>query len=141
MLKAEAEKNKNEAKDFLTTNAKKPGIKTTKSGLQYKVLVEGAGATPKATDIVKTHFHGTFLNGRVFLSSVESGEPLQLPVNQFIPGWREALLMMKVGSKWQLFLPSELAFGEGGTEMIPPNAALVYELELLEIVKEPPQPE
>jgi FKBP-type peptidyl-prolyl cis-trans isomerase FklB len=81
------------------------------------------------------------LNGRVFLSSVESGEPLQLPVNQFIPGWREALLMMKVGSKWQLFLPSELAFGEGGTEMIPPNAALVYELELLEIVKEPPQPE
>jgi FKBP-type peptidyl-prolyl cis-trans isomerase len=141
MFKSEADKNKREAKEFFAANAKKPGVKSTKSGLQYKVLVEGAGATPKAADTVKTHYHGTFLNGRVFDSSVERGEPFQLPVNQFVPGWREALQLMKVGSKWQLFIPSELAYGEGGTEMIPPNAALVFELELLEIVKEPPQAE
>jgi FKBP-type peptidyl-prolyl cis-trans isomerase FklB len=141
MFKAESDKNKREAKEFFAANVKKTGIKTTKSGLQYKVLAEGTGPTPKATDTVKTHYHGTFLNGRVFDSSVERGEPFQLPVNQFVPGWREALQMMKVGSKWQLFVPSELAYGEGGTDMIPPNAALVFELELLDIVKEPPQPE
>ncbi len=141
MFKAEGEKNKKEAKEFLAENSKKPGVKTTKSGLQYKVLVEGAGATPKATDTVKTHYHGTFVNGRVFASSIEDGKPLELPVNEFVPGWSEALQMMKVGSKWQLFVPSELAYGGDGTPMIPPNAALVYELELLEIVKKPPQPE
>jgi FKBP-type peptidyl-prolyl cis-trans isomerase len=141
MFKAESDKNKREAKEFFATNAKKTGIKTTKSGLQYKILTEGTGPTPKATDTVKTHYHGTFLNGRVFDSSVERGEPFQLPVNQFVPGWREALTMMKVGSKWQLFVPSELAYGDGGTDVIPPNAALVFELELLGIVKEPPQPE
>jgi FKBP-type peptidyl-prolyl cis-trans isomerase FklB len=136
--KAEGTKNQTEGQNFLAQNAKKEGVKTTKSGLQYKVLKEGKGPSPKASDVVRTHYHGTFLNGDVFDSSVQRGEPAEFAVNRVIPGWTEALQQMKVGSKWQLFVPAELAYGESGFGDIPPNKTLVFEVELLGIIK--PQP-
>jgi FKBP-type peptidyl-prolyl cis-trans isomerase FklB len=129
-------KNKEEGDRFLAANARKEGVKTTKSGLQYKVIKEGTGPTPKATDLVKTHYHGTFIGGEVFDSSVRRGEPAVFPVNRVIPGWTEALQLMKVGSKWQLFVPSDLAYGEEGSGEIPPNATLIFEVELLGIEKQ-----
>lgn len=133
--KAEGAKNQDEGQKFLAQNAKQEGVKTTKSGLQYKVLKEGRGPSPKANDIVRTHYHGTFLNGDVFDSSVQRGEPAEFAVNRVIPGWTEALQQMKVGSKWQLFVPPDLAYGESGFQDIPPNKTLVFEVELLDIVK------
>ncbi len=136
-LKAIADKNRAEGAAFLATNGKKEGVKTTKSGLQYLVLNAGDGATPKATDTVKTHYHGTLIDGTVFDSSVERKQPASFPVNGVISGWTEALQLMKVGDKWRLFVPSELAYGltprPGGP--IGPNAVLVFEVELLEIAK------
>jgi FKBP-type peptidyl-prolyl cis-trans isomerase FklB len=129
------EKNKAEGAAFLAANAKKQGVKTTASGLQYKVLKVGAGAPPKATDVVKVHYHGTFMDGSVFDSSIERKEPAQFGVNQVITGWTEALQMMRPGDKLQLVIPSNLAYGERGNRGIPPNAVLVFEVELLEIVK------
>lgn len=129
------EKNKAEGAAFLAANAKKQGVKTTASGLQYKVLKVGAGAPPKATDVVKVHYHGTFMDGSVFDSSIERKEPAQFGVNQVIAGWTEALQMMRPGDKLQLVIPSNLAYGERGNRGIPPNAVLVFEVELLEIVK------
>jgi FKBP-type peptidyl-prolyl cis-trans isomerase FklB len=126
--------NKKEGADFLAANAKKEGVKTTASGLQYKVIKSGTGKTPKATDTVKTHYHGTLINGEVFDSSVQRGEPVEFPVNGVIPGWQEALQLMKVGDKWQLFVPSELAYGERGAGgKIGPNSTLIFEVELLEV--------
>jgi FKBP-type peptidyl-prolyl cis-trans isomerase len=136
-----AAKNKAEGERFLAANAKKEGVKTTKSGLQYKVLTEGTGPSPKPTDVVRTHYHGTFINGEVFDSSVERKEPAEFPVGNVIPGWTEALQMMKVGSKWQLVVPSDLAYGVRGRPGIPPNATLIFEVELLGIVKPTPQSE
>lgn len=122
--------------EFLAANAKKEGVKTTPSGLQYKVLKSGSGKTPKATDTVKTHYHGTLIDGTVFDSSVERGEPVSFPVNGVIPGWTEALQMMKEGDKWQLTVPSKLAYGERGAgDKIAPNSVLVFEVELIAIEK------
>ena len=115
-------------------NAARPEVTTTESGLQYEVLVEGSGPRPSATDTVVTHYHGTLTDGTVFDSSVERGSPASFPVNRVIAGWTEALQMMGVGAKWRLVIPSELAYGERGAGgAIPPNATLVFEVELLEI--------
>ena len=131
-----AKKNKLEGDKFLAENAKKEGVKSTPSGLQYIVITEGEGDTPTSTDIVKVHYTGTLIDGRVFDSSVSRGVPAQFGVNQVIPGWTEALQMMKVGSKYKLFLPSDIAYGERGAgEMIQPNSTLIFEVELLDIIK------
>ncbi len=123
-----------EGEDFLAANAKKEGVKTTASGLQYKVIKSGSGKTPKATDTVKVHYHGTLINGKVFDSSVQRGEPISFPVNGVIPGWTEALQLMKEGDKWQLFIPSKLAYGERGAgQDIGPNSTLIFEVELLSV--------
>jgi FKBP-type peptidyl-prolyl cis-trans isomerase FklB len=142
MAKVQAEraeagaKNKEEGKKFLEENAKKEGVKVTASGLQYKVIKEGAGEMPKATDKVKTHYTGTLIGGKKFDSSVDRGEPAEFPVNGVIKGWTEALQLMKVGSKWTLYIPSELAYGEQGAGPdIGPGAVLIFDIELLEIVK------
>ena len=119
---------------FMEENAARAEVTTTASGLQYEVLVEGTGPMPSATDTVVTHYHGTLTDGTVFDSSVERGSPASFPVNRVIAGWTEALQMMGVGSKWRLVIPPELAYGERGAGgAIPPNATLVFEVELLEI--------
>ncbi len=124
-------------KDFLAENAKKEGVVTLPSGLQYQVIKEGTGDKPGLTEKVSTHYHGTLIDGTVFDSSVDRGTPAQFNVNQVIPGWTEALQLMPVGSKWKLFIPSELAYGDRGAGgSIGPNEALVFEVELLEIIKE-----
>ena len=121
---------------FLAANAKKDGVTTTASGLQYKVIKSGTGASPKATDQVKVHYTGTTIDGNVFDSSVQRGQPAVFPVGAVIPGWVEALQLMKVGDKWQLFIPARLAYGEHSpTSAIPPNSDLIFEVELLDIVK------
>jgi len=131
-----AEANKAEGDKFLAENKTKEGVVTLPSGLQYKVIQAGTGATPKATDTVVTHYTGTLINGQVFDSSVQRGEPATFPVNGVIPGWTEALQHMKVGAKWQLFIPADLAYGERGAgQMIAPNSTLLFEIELLEIKK------
>jgi len=127
-------KNLVEGQKFLEENKKKPGVVTLPSGLQYQVIKEGDGPTPKATDKVTTHYHGTLIDGTVFDSSVERGQPATFPVNGVIQGWVEALQLMKVGSKWKLFVPSNLAYGERGAgESIGPNTALIFEVELISI--------
>lgn len=132
--KAEAETNAKKAEEFLAANGKKEGVKTTASGLQYKVLKSGSGKTPKATDTVKVHYHGTLVDGTVFDSSVERGEPVTFPVEGVIPGWAEALQLMKEGDKWQVVLPPKLAYGERGAgSRIGPNSALIFDVELLSI--------
>lgn len=122
---------------FLEENKAREGVSTTESGLQYEVLTEGTGEKPAATDKVRVHYHGTLIDGTVFDSSVDRGEPAVFGVNQVIPGWTEALQLMPVGSKWKVYLPSEIAYGERGAGGdIGPNSALIFEVELLEIVKE-----
>ena len=106
---------------------------TTDSGLQYEVLVEGAGAPPGPTDTVSAHYHGTFEDGRVFDSSVDRGEPIDLPVNGVIPGWQEALQIMKEGDKWRLVVPPELGYGAAGVGPIPGNTTLIFEVELIKV--------
>ncbi|MGV8826959.1 MAG: FKBP-type peptidyl-prolyl cis-trans isomerase [Breznakibacter sp.] len=120
---------------FLAENAKKPGVVTLGSGLQYEVLTEGAGAKPAASDKVKCHYHGTLIDGTVFDSSVQRGTPAVFPVNGVIAGWVEALQLMATGSKWRLVIPSTLAYGaHGAGQHIGPHTTLVFEVELLEIV-------
>lgn len=127
--------NKNAGEEFLAINKNKEGVVTLSSGLQYQILKKGDGKTPTATDQVKCHYHGTLIDGRVFDSSVERGTPATFGVNQVIPGWVEALQLMPVGSKWRLFIPSELAYGERGAgDMIEPNSALIFDVEVLDIV-------
>lgn len=116
---------------FLAENAKRQGVVTTASGLQYEVLASGDGATPGPTDTVTTHYHGTFVDGRVFDSSVQRGTPASFPVNGVIKGWTEALQMMKVGDKWKIVCPPDLAYGERGRSGIPPSSTLIFEVELL----------
>ncbi|MCH7990113.1 MAG: FKBP-type peptidyl-prolyl cis-trans isomerase [Planctomycetes bacterium] len=121
-------------KDFLAANKKKKGVVTLKSGLQYLVLKQGTGKKPKATDRVKTHYHGTLIDGTVFDSSVQREMPATFPVNGVIKGWIEALQLMNVGSKWKLFIPSELAYGKRGSPpKIAPDSVLIFEIELLGI--------
>ena len=121
-------------KKFLAENAEKAGITVLESGLQYEVLVEGSGPQPKATDKVTTHYHGTLIDGTVFDSSVDRGSPASFPVNGVILGWQEALQLMPTGSKWRLFVPSELAYGNRGAgAAIGPGATLIFEVELLSI--------
>lgn len=132
----EASKNKNiaEGEAFLTKNGQRPGVVTLPSGLQYEVLVDGQGSLPKASDNVTVHYTGTLLDGTVFDSSVQRGEPATFPVTGVIKGWVEALQLMKVGSKWKLFIPQQLAYGERGAGgQIGPYATLVFEVELLSI--------
>lgn len=127
-------KNKAEGEKFLADNKKKEGIKTTASGLQYKVIKDGTGKTPKATDTVSTHYRGTLISGKEFDSSYKRGEPAEFPVNGVIKGWTEALQLMKEGSKWQLFIPSDLAYGERGAgQDIGPNSTLIFDIELLSV--------
>ena len=128
------EENQAAGKEFLIENAKRDGVVTTASGLQYEVLVQGSGASPKATDEVTVHYHGTLTDGRVFDSSVDRGQPATFPVNGVIPGWIEALQLMNAGSKYKLFIPSDLAYGERGAgQMIGPNSTLIFEVELISI--------
>ena len=129
-----AEKAGSQGKQFLAENAKKDGVIVTDSGLQYEVMKEGTGEKPKATDSVTTHYHGTLITGQVFDSSVERGEPATFPVNGVIPGWVEALQLMPTGSKWKLFVPSELAYGDRGAgQAIGPHTTLIFEVELIGI--------
>ena len=137
--KEAAEKNKAEGEKFLAENKTKDGVKTTASGLQYKVLKEGSGASPKETDTVVTNYRGTLIDGTEFDSSYKRNEPASFPVNRVIKGWTEALQLMKPGAKYQLFIPSSLAYGERGAgQLIGPNATLIFEVELLSI--KPPEP-
>ena len=130
-----ADLNKNAGEEFLRINQNKAGVITLPSGLQYEVLKEGTGIRPKATDQVKCHYEGRLIDGRVFDSSIKRGEPATFGLNQVIKGWTEALQLMPVGSKWRLFLPSELAYGsQQAGELIEPNSTLVFEVELLDVV-------
>lgn len=134
--KEEGDKNLKEGETFLEANKKKEGVKVLPSGLQYKVLKSGNGPSPKETDKVKTHYKGTLINGTEFDNSISRGEPAVFPVNGVIKGWTEALQLMKVGDKWELYIPANLAYGEKGAGgAIPPNATLVFEVELLGIEK------
>ncbi|MDB2675083.1 FKBP-type peptidyl-prolyl cis-trans isomerase [Flavobacteriales bacterium] len=121
-------------KKFLDENAKREGVVTTSTGLQYEVLKEGSGDSPKETDQVTVHYHGTLIDGTVFDSSVDRGQPATFPVNGVIPGWVEALQLMNTGAKYKLFIPSDLAYGERGAGgAIGPHATLIFEVELISI--------
>ncbi|ASB47852.1 FKBP-type peptidyl-prolyl cis-trans isomerase [Alkalitalea saponilacus] len=136
-LEAEKQKaNKQAGEAFLVENAKREGVITLKSGLQYEVVQDGDGKTPSATDQVKCHYHGTLIDGTVFDSSIQRGEPAVFPVNGVIQGWVEALQMMKEGSKWRLYVPSSLAYGSRGAGgAIGPDTTLIFEVELIGIEK------
>lgn len=134
--KAQSETARKEGENFLAENKKKPGVVTTKSGLQYKVLKSANGPSPKETDQVKTHYIGKLIDGTEFDNSVKRGEPAVFPLNGVIKGWTEALKLMKVGEKFELYIPAELAYGDQGAGgVIPPGATLIFEVELIEIVK------
>ncbi len=141
--KIQGEKNKVEGTKFLEENAKKEGVKVTASGLQYTVLKEGSGPNPKATDTVQVHYRGTFLDGEEFDSSFKRNQPAKFPLKRVIAGWTEGLQLMKAGGKYKFFIPAELAY-KGGSRSIPPNATLIFEVELLSIeppaAKGPPRP-
>jgi FKBP-type peptidyl-prolyl cis-trans isomerase len=121
-------------KAFLDENGKKEGVTTTASGLQYKVIKAGTGAHPKATDTVKVHYKGTFLDGKTFDSSYDRGEPISFPLNRVIAGWTEGVQLMPVGATYEFYIPSNLAYGERGAGgVIPPNSTLIFVVELLGI--------
>ena len=122
-----------DSKIFLEQNKQKDGVMTTESGLQYLILSEGKGNNPTLNDNVTVHYHGTLIDGTIFDSSVDRKQPATFPLNGVIPGWQEALQMMSVGSKWKIFIPSELAYGESGAGAIGPNSTLIFEVELLSI--------
>jgi FKBP-type peptidyl-prolyl cis-trans isomerase FklB len=135
-VQEERAKNAHEAVDFLEENGKKEGVKTTESGLQYLIITEGEGESPTPEDMVTVHYRGTFIGGEEFDSSYAREKPQTFQANGVIRGWTEALQMMKVGSKWQIFVPPDLAYGRGGMgQRIPPNKLLVFEVELLSIKK------
>ncbi|MDD2436794.1 MAG: FKBP-type peptidyl-prolyl cis-trans isomerase [Massilibacteroides sp.] len=136
LQKEKLEINKKAGEEFLEINKGRAGVVTLPSGLQYQVLKKGEGTKPTAADKVKCHYHGTLINGTVFDSSVERGEPAVFGVSQVIKGWVEALQLMEIGAKWRLFIPSDLAYGEQGAGgEIEPNSTLLFEVELLDIVK------
>lgn len=140
MQKNKAEKaagNKKLGQDFLAANKNKPGVVTLPSGLQYTIIKQGTGPKPAITDRVRVHYHGTLIDGRVFDSSIERGQPIELAVNGVIPGWTEALQLMPAGSKWKLFIPSNLAYGDQSPgETIPGGSTLIFDVELLDILKQ-----
>lgn len=132
---ADAKEKSAEGEEFLVENAKRDEVTVTESGLQYEVLATGEGEKPTAESTVRTHYHGTFTNGEVFDSSVDRGQPAEFPVGGVIAGWTEALQMMTEGSKWRLYVPYNLAYGERGSQgTIPPYATLIFDVELLAIV-------
>ena len=131
---AKAEAAAGAGREYLQENAKRAEVTVLPSGLQFEVLVAGEGAKPGATDQVRTHYHGTLIDGTVFDSSYERGEPAEFPVNGVIAGWVEALQLMNTGSKWRLHVPSELAYGEQAAGSIPPHSTLVFDVELLDIL-------
>lgn len=132
---AEAEKLGADGKEFLENNAKRDEVTVTESGLQYEILVTGDGPLPTKESTVRTHYHGTLINGTIFDSSVDRGQPAEFPVGGVIAGWTEALQMMPVGSKWRLFVPYDLAYGERGAGgQIGPYTTLIFDVELLDIV-------
>lgn len=133
-LKAKAEKNAADSKAFLEKNAQNPNVKTLPSGLQYEVLAQGTGPSPKATDVVKAKYHGTLLDGTVFDSTRERGDqPAEFPLNRVIPGWTEGLQLMNKGAKYKLYVPANLAYGERGAGgKVGPNQALIFEVELVD---------
>ncbi len=132
-LKDLGEKNVALGKTFMEENGKKEGVKTLPSGLQYKILAEGSGKSPKPSDEVMVNYRGTFIDGKEFDNSYTRGTPLTFHADKIIPGWKEALPMMKEGSKWQLFIPPQLAYGEQGVGPIPPGSTLIFEVELIAI--------
>ncbi len=130
----EAQTNKKKSEEFLAENKNKEGVQTTESGLQYKIMEEGSGPSPTAKDTVRVHYKGTLVDGTVFDSSIERGQPVEFPVGGVIKGWTEALQMMKEGAKWKLFIPPELGYGQRGTPgPIGPNDVLIFEVELLDV--------
>ncbi|MBI3995983.1 MAG: FKBP-type peptidyl-prolyl cis-trans isomerase [Nitrospirae bacterium] len=140
-VKELGDKNMKEGEAFLTGNKKKEGVVTLPSGLQYKVITAGNGKKPKSSDTVTTHYRGTLIDGTEFDSSYKRGQPASFPVNGVIAGWTEALQLMPVGSKWQLFVPTNLAYGpRGAGQTIGPNATLIFEVELLSIEEEEKAP-
>jgi FKBP-type peptidyl-prolyl cis-trans isomerase FklB len=133
--KEQVKLNREAGDEFLRINREKAGVTTLPSGLQYEIIRKGSGKKPGPDDEVKCHYHGTLINGAVFDSSVQRGEPAVFGVSQVIPGWVEALQLMETGSKWRLFIPSELAYGKRGAgNMIGPDSALIFDVELLDIV-------
>ena len=129
----EADKNAKAGDEWLEKNKSKANVKTTPSGLQYEVVTDGTGATPKDGDTVKVHYTGTLTNGSKFDSSVDRGQPVEIPVNGVIPGWTEALKMMKAGSKWKLYIPAKLAYGPQTRPGIPANSVLLFDVELIDV--------
>ncbi len=129
----QAEKNSKDGEAWLAKNKDKGGVKTTGSGLQYEVVKEGTGKTPSETDTVKVHYTGTLISGEKFDSSRDRGEPVEFPVNGVIPGWTEALKLMKEGSQYKLAIPANLAYGPQGRPGIPPNSTLLFDVELIEV--------
>ena len=140
MQAEKAVKNKTDGEAFLAANKQNPGVVTLDDGLQYLVETDGSGAMPGAMDTVTVNYRGTLIDGTEFDSSYKRGQPASFPVGGVIPGWTEALQKMKVGSKWKLFIPANLAYGEGGRPGIPPNATLVFEVELLDSKSPTPPP-
>jgi FKBP-type peptidyl-prolyl cis-trans isomerase FklB len=138
-VKGVSERNRRQGEEFLAENRKKKGVVVLKSGLQYKVITKGAGKSPIATDMVTIHYRGTLMDGKEFASSYSQGQPATFRVNTLIPGWAEALQLMKKGSKWQLFVPSNLASGKRsvGGHVIPPHPVLIYEVELISVKEAP----
>ncbi len=134
------QKSKQEGDAFLAANKKKDGVITLKSGLQYKIIKHGSGKTPKATDSVTVNYRGTLIDGTEFDSSYRRNQPATFTVNGVIPGWTEALQLMKEGATWQLYIPSNLAYGERGAPSIPPNSVLIFDVDLISVNKEPAAP-
>jgi FKBP-type peptidyl-prolyl cis-trans isomerase FkpA len=138
-MMAEARTNLDQGAAFLAKNAKAPGVQTTPSGLEYQVITQGTGPKPQQSDTVRVNYTGTLLDGKKFDSSYDHGEPATFMVNQVVPGWQEGIALMPVGSKYKFWIPAKLGYGDKGTPggPIPPNATLVFEVELLDIVKQP----
>lgn len=142
------DKNRQEGETFLAANKAKPGVKThpvslpdgSTAEIQYKVITDGTGATPKSNDMVTVHYRGTLINGKEFDSSAKRGEPAKFAVNRVIKGWTAALQLMKVGSKWEVYIPASLAYGDNGTPSIEPASTLIFEVELLGVEAPPPPP-
>ncbi len=132
-MQAQAVENQAEGEAFLAANAQKPGVQVTDSGLQYKVITPGTGQSPTATDVVEVNYEGKLIDGTVFDSSYERGQPVEFPLNQVIAGWTEGLQLMKEGAKYEFYIPADIAYGEAGNAGIEPNSTLIFTVELLDV--------